>query len=424
MVTRRQVLALGASTAATTFFRPWQHLHVYASRHDKPLRLGLAVSLSGVFDMDGEAEQRGVRMAAAEFNARGGVLGRRVEDVTMDTQSDPDLAPRVATQLIERHHVAFLIGALHSVMARRLSDVAQQHGVIYLNTNSSAASESGVHCHRTKFVWDASGRFFANATVHHAMRWLGRDWFLLGTDYSWGQETIVATRRLVEAQKGRIIGTQVVPLGTHEFGDIVRHIQQTNPHVVFSAIAAADRERLRHAIRQAGMSRRPVWISSQQNWPEIWQLQARNPVGIFATNWYHKLDLPGVSDFVRRYQTMWPRVPTPVPGNVFYNAYMATREVLRAVERTGTTNNIAIIKALEGHRMSAADRMQHHDAWIDPQGHRVQQTIYMATANPSPSDQTDLFEILSYVEPSDVLDPDAPEACQLEPYESIPTFEP
>ncbi len=363
-------------------------------------------------------------MAAAEFNARGGVLGRRIEDVTVDTKSTPDFAPKAAELLIERHNVAFIIGAIHSVMAKRLSDVAHQHGVIYLNTNSSAPSESGKNCHRTKFVWDASGRIFSNATVHHAMRWLGRDWFLLGTDYSWGQETMAATRQLVEAQKGRIVGTQIVPPGTYEFGDIVGHIKEANPHVAFAAIAAADMERLRSAIYQAGLSHRPTWISSQQNWPEIWRSRAKNTVGIFATNWYHKLALPGVPEFVQRYQEMWPDASTPVPGNVFYNAYMATREVLRAVERAGTTNNIAVIKQLEGHRMSAADRMQHHDAWIDPKGHRVQQTIYMATSNPSPSDATDLFEILSYAEPSDVLDPVAPEACQLAPYENIPTFEP
>ena len=37
-----------------------------------------------------------------------------------------------------------------------------------------------------------------------------------------------------------------------------------------------------------------------------------------------------------------------MPGNVYYNGYMATRELLRAVERAGTTNNIAVIKKLEG----------------------------------------------------------------------------
>src|SRR5690606_30217816 len=122
---------------------------------------------------------------------------------------------------------------------------------------------------------------------------------------------------------------------------------------------------------------------------------------VFGTTWYHKLQLPGVEDFVKRWQTAYPQSPIPVPGNVSYNGYMATRELLRAIERAGTTNNIAIIKQLEGHKMPAADRMQHFDAYIDPVTHQVQQTIYLARRNPKPTDKTDLFEILSWTKPED-----------------------
>ena len=68
-----------------------------------------------------------------------------------------------------------------------------------------------------------------------------------------------------------------------------------------------------------------------------------------------------------------------VPGNVYYNGYMATRELLRAVERAGTTNNIKVIKELEGLKVSARDRMQDFDAYMNPATHQLQQTIYMAT---------------------------------------------
>ena len=81
-----------------------------------------------------------------------------------------------------------------------------------------------------------------------------------------------------------------------------------------------------------------------------------------------------------------------MPGNVSYNGYMATRELLRAIERAGSTNNLKVIKQLEGHKMSAADRMQHFDAYIDPVTHQVQQTIYLARRNAKPKDKTDLFE--------------------------------
>jgi branched-chain amino acid transport system substrate-binding protein len=80
-----------------------------------------------------------------------------------------------------------------------------------------------------------------------------------------------------------------------------------------------------------------------------------------------------------------------VPGNVSYNGYMATRELLRAIERAGSTNNLKVIKALEGHKMPAADRMQHFDAYIDAATHQVQQTIYLARRNAKPKDKSDLF---------------------------------
>ena len=113
----------------------------------------------------------------------------------------------------------------------------------------------------------------------------------------------------------------------------------------------------------------------------------------------------------------------PVPGNVSYNGYMATRELLRAIERAGAVNNIKIIKALEGHKMPAAERMQHFDAYIDANTHQVQQTIYLARRNPKPSDETDHYEILSRTTPEEALDTASAAKCKLVPYEQVPTVD-
>ena len=56
--------------------------------------------------------------------------------------------------------------------------------------------------------------------------------------------------------------------------------------------------------------------------------------GVFGTTWYYRLDLPGVKEFVAKYQKTYPGVQIKVPGNVFLNGYLATRELLR-VRRGG-----------------------------------------------------------------------------------------
>jgi len=73
--------------------------------------------------------------------------------------------------------------------------------------------------------------------------------------------------------------------------------------------------------------------------------------------------------------------------------------------------------------MSAVERMQHHDAWIDPDTHQVQQTIYLATANTDSDDPNDMFEILSNVSPEDVRDTGSAAECTLESYDATPTFD-
>jgi branched-chain amino acid transport system substrate-binding protein len=102
---------------------------------------------------------------------------------------------------------------------------------------------------------------------------------------------------------------------------------------------------------------------------------------------------------------------------------MATRELLRAIERAGSTNNIAVIKQLEGHKMPAVERMQHDDAWIDPVTHQVQQTIYLATANVGTEDSDDMFKIVSHSAPDAVQDMAAQGACKLETFEDTPSFD-
>jgi branched-chain amino acid transport system substrate-binding protein len=136
-----------------------------------------------------------------------------------------------------------------------------------------------------------------------------------------------------------------------------------------------------------------------------------------------KLPLPGVAQFVKRWQAAYKDSPIPVPGNVSYNGYMATRELLRAIERAGSTNNVAVIKQLENIKVSAADRMQHYDAFMDPVTHQMQQTIYLARRNAKPSDNTDYFEVISWSEPKSVADDGAPGKCKLVGYDQVPTYE-
>ncbi|HET6803452.1 MAG TPA: ABC transporter substrate-binding protein, partial [Casimicrobiaceae bacterium] len=205
--TRRLVIKASALTVAAAggagvapFFGPWKHNHAWSqAAQKKPLVIGLTMDASGQYGASGMEERLGAMMAIKEFNAKGGVLGRPIEAIHMDTETTPATGSRVAERLVTRNEAAFLVGALHSGVANAISQVAQKYGCVYLNTNSSSPTESGKDCHRVKFVWDGNGTNFALAIVKNAMAVNGKKWVMLTNDYVWGHQTAKAMRTIVEA---------------------------------------------------------------------------------------------------------------------------------------------------------------------------------------------------------------------------------
>ncbi|MGE5739772.1 MAG: ABC transporter substrate-binding protein [Betaproteobacteria bacterium] len=429
--TRRLVIKASALTVAAAggagvapFFGPWKHNHAWSqAAQKKPLVIGLTMDASGQYGASGMEERLGAMMAIKEFNAKGGVLGRPIEAIHMDTETTPATGSRVAERLVTRNEAAFLVGALHSGVANAISQVAQKYGCVYLNTNSSSPTESGKDCHRVKFVWDGNGTNFALAIVKNAMAVNGKKWVMLTNDYVWGHQTAKAMRTIVEANGGSIVEELLVPQNTRDFSSYLIKIQQIKPNVVAAAVGGDDIKALRQQVVQLKLHKSPAWINNQQDWPDVYGLGPEAIFGVFGTNWYYRLDVPGVKEFVAAYQQAYPGVQIKVPGNVYYNGYMATRELLRAVERAGSTNNIKVIKELEALKVTARDRMQDFDAYMNPVTHQIQQTIYMATYNDTPAEKDDIFKILAKLPPKDVEDPEAPAACKLETYDATPTYE-
>jgi len=342
---RRKLLQMLA--AGTAFYGPWTVHRAWAQAgQKKPLVIGLTMDASGQYGASGTDERLGAMLAIREFNDKGGVLGRRIEALHMDTETTPATGSRVAERMITRNEAAFLIGAVHSGVANAISQVAQKYGCVFFNTNSSSPTEAGRDCHRVKFVWDGNGTNFAHAIVKNAMRASGRNWLLLTNDYVWGHNTSKATRQLVEANGGKIVDELMVPQNTRDFTSYLLKIQQIKPNVIAAAVGGDDIKALRQQVVQTKLDKSFAWINNQQDWPDVYGLGPDAVFGVFGTTWYYRLGLPGVKEFVAKYQKTYPGIQIAVPGNVFYNGYVATRELLRCVEEAGSSSNLAVIRKL------------------------------------------------------------------------------
>jgi branched-chain amino acid transport system substrate-binding protein len=97
-----------------------------------PIRVGYPVILSGPGALIGEPSLKGAQMFVEEANAKGGVLGRKIELVIRDTKGNADEAVRVARDLILRENVDFLFGTLTSAEGPAVSPIAKENKIVFV----------------------------------------------------------------------------------------------------------------------------------------------------------------------------------------------------------------------------------------------------------------------------------------------------
>jgi branched-chain amino acid transport system substrate-binding protein len=417
-VTRRQVLkGAAAFGAGVGLIGPWRWARAQAAG---PIVIGLTCDATGTFADSGQADRRGMILAIEEANARGGVLRRQVEHRWEDTETDASVAVRKAQRLIERDKIDFMMGALSSGVAAPLSDLAQRYGIIYFNSNSSSDTVSNEKCHRTNFVWDANNWMFANALGPLVVKNLGTKWFLLTHDYVWGKNATAASRENMKKVGAEEMGELLIPQGTRDFSAQLLRIRAAKPQVVMANVAGIEQTALREQAYEFGADKDAAWVFPQQDFPDLVTLGPKKAFGYFCTTWHYTLTEPGAKEFTERFSKRWASAPIPVPDNVSCNGYLAARELLRAIERAGTTRNHEVIKALEGHVIK--DTFRKYPSTIRPWDHLVGQMIYLARTKREGEmrEKFDMIEMIADIPPEQASPPQSISKCNMETFADTP----
>ncbi|HSB73087.1 MAG TPA: ABC transporter substrate-binding protein [Candidatus Methylomirabilis sp.] len=419
-LTRRQLLKGAVGVAAGVgLIGQWRWARAQAK---KPILIGLTCDATGTFADSGQAERRGMILAIEEFNAKGGVLGRPIEHKWEDTETDASVAVRKAQRLIERDKIDFMMGALSSGVAAPLSELAQRYGIIYFNSNSSSDTVTNEKCQRVNFAWDANNWMFANALGPLVANDLGKRWFLLTHDYVWGKNATAVTREVMKKVGAEELGELFIPQGARDFSAQLLRIRSVKPQVVIANMAGIEQTALREQAAEFGAERDAAWVFPQQDFPDMVTLGPKKSFGYFCTTWHYTLNEPGVKEFTERFRKRWSDAPIPVPDNVSCNGYLAARELLRAVERAGTTKSHEVIKALEGHVIK--DNFRKYPSVIREWDHLVGQMLYLARTKKAGEmkEKYDMIEMMSAVPPEVASPPRQVSKCKMQSYAETPVY--
>jgi branched-chain amino acid transport system substrate-binding protein len=216
-----------------------------------PLKIGVMEGFSGVYgDLTaGEVEAMQLAIEDATKDTGGKVLGRTVEILSADHQTKPDVGAQIARRWFDVDGVKMITGLGTSSVALAVRKIAQEKGLIDINTGAASADLTGPACSETGAHWVYDTYALAHVTGQAMVKAGGDSWYFLTADYAFGHALERDVTDVVKAAGGKVLGSVKHPLSTQDFSSFLLQAQASKAKVIGLANAGQDTI---NSIKQAG----------------------------------------------------------------------------------------------------------------------------------------------------------------------------
>ena len=350
---RRRFLQLSAVSGAALMFGdligPVMGLTGKASlaATGEPIKIGILDPLSSPYKTSSIHDVHGANVAVDWFNKRGGVLGRPVVILEADDASNPETAVKVATKFIKEDRVDVLMGTFNGDCALAVSALAQKENTLFMVTGAHLPELTGAACNRQTFVFMPNARMMAQAVAPHIAKAYGARWYMITAATVDGK---AAAQTMLEAGKSLavdFVGETVTPFGSTDFVTAFAEAKAKNPTAIILNLYGWDLVHALKAYAKLELAKEKIGVGGMIAGEQIGRpLGYANNAGIWGLIWDPKIDRDSSRRFIQGVIDKYNHTPT----SRCYLGYAAMTQILEAIQRAGTTETAALIKALEGHQ--------------------------------------------------------------------------
>jgi urea transport system substrate-binding protein len=315
-----------------------------------PIRIGVLHSRTGTMALSERPVIDAVLLAVEEINAGGGLLGRPVEAVVADGQSDEAVFARQAERLIGEERVCTVFGCWTSASRKAVVPVVERHDHLLVYPVQYEGLEQSPNVVYLGPV--------PNQQILPALRWFvgfegRRRWFLVGSDYVFPATANAVIRDEARARGCEVVGEEYLLLGSTEVAGVVGRIRKARPDLIVNTINGDTNVAFFRALRRAGVvARETPALSFSISEGELIALGPADSAGEYAAgNYFQSLDTPQNQAFLRRFAARYG--PDRVVSAAMQTAYTGVRMWARAVQAAGRDDAPAIRAAIRGQKDDA-----------------------------------------------------------------------
>jgi len=308
------------------------------------LSVGMVTSTSGPFAVFGNAAVTGAELAIEDLEAEHDVS---IDLTTADSQLDPSTALDEARSLVTEDGVDFLMGAVSSAVALKVAGWASENAVTYFPTGAHSSALTGSGCGQYVFRPSASNSMLAN-TIGAEMAAAADEWYLMYSDYTWGQTAQGAVAEILEEQGKTVVDTEAVPFPSDDYAQYINRAKASEAPAIGVLIAGLDLRKATNQIIAKGIQDRTLAMHQLED-IVYWGLdkESASILDIAGQVWGPAVD--GGDEFKQRVADdgeMDPYVRHLL-------GYMSMDQGVRAAMRAGSSEADAMRDALEGHEVES-----------------------------------------------------------------------
>ena len=218
---------------------------------EESIRIGVPVGLSGANSVVAPSVVQAGELAVAEINAAGGLLGRKLELVVADDGSGAQGAQRAFDSLVFQKKVDVLISMETSAARNAGLPIVNRGRVPFIYTSFYEGRSCSPWLYVNAWVPEQQ----VAPIVDHFMGALGAEsYFLIGSDYAFGRGMLEFTRAYIEANGGRVLGEEYLPMDGTDWTAIISKLKSSGPDALITSTAGgAPNVTLTKQLRAAGV---------------------------------------------------------------------------------------------------------------------------------------------------------------------------
>ena len=220
-----------------------------------PIKIGMSMPQTGSLGAGGQAALVALRMWQEDINAKGGLLGRKVELVVYDDQTNPANTPGIYTKLLDVDKVDLLFAPYGTVPTAPIMPMVKQRGLLLMGNFSFQVNHAVKHD-----MW------FNNAPWNNAASWFdsfitagkkagGKTIAFLAADQEFAQNLANGARELAKKAGLKTVYDQNYPPTTADFSSLIRAIRQSNADLVFVASYPNDSVAIVRSVNEIGIGK-------------------------------------------------------------------------------------------------------------------------------------------------------------------------